>query len=110
MWLTSYIIKANEQNTVRGNVTYSNSDCVNVEGSSPYNGMKTIAPYGIMYNPALGETGVVIPTETGNMLLGVASFDEGLEQGELRLFSKGGAEIFLKNDGKVYINGSEVIT
>ena len=109
MWLTSYIIKANEQNAVRGNVTYSNSDCVNVEGASPYNGMKTVAPYGIKYNPAYGETGVVIPTETGNMLLGVTSFDEDLEQGELKLFSKGGAEILLKNNGKVYINGTEVI-
>ena len=37
----------------------------------------------------------------------IACENTEIEPGELLLFSKGGAEILLSNDGKVYINGKE---
>ncbi len=42
----------------------------------------------------------------GGYCAGLASAAEGaLEQGEVRLYSAGGAEIRLRNDGCVVING-----
>jgi len=40
--------------------------------------------------------------------LGVLADTEGLQEGEVKLSSAGGASIVLKNDGRVLINGREV--
>ncbi len=39
--------------------------------------------------------------------LGVLGQEQSLSEGELMLYSKGGASIVLKNDGRVLINGRE---
>ncbi|MGN0537252.1 MAG: hypothetical protein ACI4M3_04680 [Acutalibacteraceae bacterium] len=67
------------------------------------------APSGIAYAPPKGEQAVVVSTEAGTVCLGVLHENtERLEEGELMLYSAGGAVILLKNDGRVLINGREV--
>ena len=57
--------------------------------------------------PPAGESAVVLPLSDGEVELGVLSRAVGLDEGELMLYSKGGASIVLKNDGRVIINGQE---
>ena len=57
--------------------------------------------------PPTGQKAVVLPLDDGEVGLGVISSNAELEEGELMLYSKGGASIILKNSGKVLINGKE---
>ena len=58
---------------------------------------------------AEGESAVVLPLEDGEVCLGVVGSADGLEEGELMLRSKGGASLVLKNDGRVLVNGRELV-
>ena len=109
MWITNYIAKERSSNPVSGEITYGSAVKADVFASGEYNNMRVVSPYGVIYNPPVGATGVVLPTEGGNMLLGVCP-DENVDvnPGEVMLFSSGGASIVLKNNGKVLINGKEV--
>lgn len=60
-------------------------------------------PYGMAVCVPQGEQVVLLP-ESG-VCLGVINTAGGLLPGEVRLFSAGGAEILLKRDGTVVING-----
>lgn len=69
------------------------------------------APSGIVYAPAKGEQAVVVSTEAGTICLGTLhEIEEHLEEGELMLYSAGGASIVLKNNGQVLINGEPFIS
>lgn len=82
-------------------------------------GAKLFGPGGIVWVPRRGQNVLVIKTgslgEESCMVGAESSGGEGLEPGELRLFSEGCA-LELKNDGsvhisgKVYINGEELGT
>ncbi len=61
------------------------------------------APYGMAVCLPQGEKVVMLP-ESG-VCLGAVNNAEGLLPGEVRLFSAGGAEILLRADGAVVING-----
>ena len=50
---------------------------------------------------------MVLPLDDGEVSLGVLGQEQTLSEGELMLYSKGGASIVLKNDGRVLINGRE---
>ena len=109
MWITNYIAKERSSNPVSGEITYGSAEKADVFASGEYNNMRVISPYGIIYIPPVGTTGVVLPTEGENMLLGVCNEEKAdLSPGELMLFSSGGASIVLKNNGTVLINGKEV--
>lgn len=60
-------------------------------------------PYGMAVCVPQGENVLMLP-ESG-VCLGCINDAEGMEPGEVRLFSAGGAEICLKADGTVTING-----
>ncbi len=68
-----------------------------------------VAPSGIISCPIQSDDAVIIHTETGDMCLGVRTrmHNYDIEPGELVLYSMGGANIRLANDGKIYLNGSE---
>ncbi|MGN0459319.1 MAG: hypothetical protein ACI4RL_02160 [Ruminococcus sp.] len=109
MWITNYIAKERSSNPVTGEITGGSSVKADVFASGEYNNMRMAVPYGVIYNPPVGATGVVLPTERGNMLIGVCPDDDiDLDPGEVMLYSSGGASIVLKNNGKVLINGKEV--
>ena len=50
---------------------------------------------------------MVLPLDDGEIGLGVIADRTELEEGEVMLYSKGGASVILKNNGKVLINGEE---
>ncbi len=107
MWLLDYVTKNSFSKTdpSLGDVTSSNMGCVAVNSALEHRDMPIVAPFGIVYNPPLGERSVVLPLKGAHACVGVVSPDMGLEPGELMLYSKGGASIVLKNSGEVIING-----
>lgn len=107
MWLMDYLTKANGENSkgTWGSISQSNANSVAVNASSEYRELPVAVPYGIAYCPPVGESSVVLPLADGQICLGVAAQDKGLQPGELMLFSAGGASVCLKNDGSVVING-----
>lgn len=108
MWLLDYITKNSlkEAKSAKGDVTFSDADSVCVNSSLEHRNVPVVAPYGIYYNPPVGQQSVVLPVDGAFVSLGVVSNGtQSLSEGELKLCSKGGAEIVLKNDGTVLING-----
>ena len=71
--------------------------------SSSADGVYT--PFGFSSVAPTGENALVIPTQNGEMIAGYKMRTRVLEEGEVELFSKGGAYIILKNNGSVVING-----
>lgn len=110
MWLLDYITenKNNKKSAESGEVTYSNSEDMGVMSSNMFQSLKQVFPYGVVSVLPEGESAVVLPLKDNRLCLGTVSDNRGLEPGELLLYSKGGASIFLSNDGKVYINGEEI--
>ncbi len=107
MWLLDYVTKNSfsKSDPSLGDVTSSSLGNVAVNASLEHRDLPVVAPFGIVYNPPLGEKSVVLPVVGGQVCVGVVSPDMGLEPGELMLYSKGGASIVLKNSGEVIING-----
>lgn len=107
MWLMSYITKNSitSPNAVKGNVKKNSNDGIAVTSSGEHKRLKTCLPYGVVSIPPTGERAVVLPLDDGEVSLGVIAKNMGLEDGEVMLYSKGGASIILKNDGNVVING-----
>ena len=107
MWLLDYVTRNSFSKTEPscGDVTDFSMGNVAVNSSLEHRNMPVIAPFGIAYNPPVGETSVVLPLVKEQACLGVVAKDKNLEEGELMLYSKGGATILLKNDGTVVING-----
>ena len=69
--------------------------------------LKSCFPYGIVSVAPTGQRAVVLPLDDGEIGLGVIADRTELEEGEVMLYSKGGASVILKNNGKVLINGEE---
>lgn len=109
MWLTGYITKNSmgSKSAVRGNVSSSKSNRLSVESSCEHKQIRACTPYGLASVPPVGENAVVLPLEDGELSLGIIAKAHNLSEGEVMLFSKGGASIVLKNNGKVLINGRE---
>lgn len=99
MWLTKQVSTTNEAQVKSGEVLGGEYA---VQGESKYISPETIFPYGFLSVAAKGEKAVML----GDYCAGVAAAPEtSLNEGEVRLFSSGGAEIILKNSGEVIING-----
>lgn len=111
MWLTKYITKnsISTPNAVKGSVNRSDKNEIAVVSSGEHKRLKMCYPYGVVSVPPIGTNAVVLPLDDGEVGLGVISRSGKLEEGEVMLFSKGGASIVLKNNGKVLINGREVV-
>ena len=107
MWLVDYVTRNSFSKTDPscGDVTCSGMGNVAVNSSLEHRNLPVIAPYGIVYNPPVGEKSVVLPLTKEQACIGVVAPYKELEEGELMLYSKGGASIVLKNDGSVIING-----
>ena len=110
MWLMNYITKnsISSPNAVKGSVNRNDSDGTAVVSSGEHKRLKSCFPYGIISVPPRGERAVVLPLDDGEVGLGVIAANSSLEEGELMLYSKGGASIVLKNDGRVLVNGREL--
>ena len=109
MWLTRYLTNNSLSfpNAVKGELSAGSINGTAVAASGEHKELELCFPYGLVSVPPAGERAVVLPLEDGEAGLGVLSSGEGLEEGEVMLYSKGGASVVLKNDGRVIINGRE---
>lgn len=111
MWLSQYVTGnsfVSDHATV-GEVAGTRDQKVSVNATVDYRGVPIAAPYGVVSVPLTGASTVVMPTEAGQVCVGVIAYQsQDLQPGEVMLYSSGGASIVLKNDGRVLINGKAV--
>lgn len=107
MWLTDYVTKItlHKSKNGLGNVTSSTMGNVAVSAALEHRDLPVVAPYGVVYNPPENSKSAIVDVDGRYMCFGVVAPFKDLQPGELMLYSKGGASIVLKNDGRVLING-----
>lgn len=109
MWILERIVgNKNSTEAKSGEITNTDGNNISAVGTEEYSRLPMISPYGIISFPPKGEKTVVLSYDFGKVCLGALSYPTGLEEGEILLRSRGGAEIKLCNNGKVLINGREV--
>lgn len=100
MWLTERLAGEPPVKLISGQV--ENGRGFAVQADSRYSAPEQLFPYGFASSPEEGRQAVML----GGYCAGLASAPLGdLEEGEVRLYSSGGAEILLRSDGRVEING-----
>jgi hypothetical protein len=104
MWITNQIISAQRSRPAadRACVTGTGS----AQGVNDYRALPFAGPWGIAYLPPNAAQAVIVSTSAGDACIGALASDKGIKPGELYLYSAGGAEIYLKNNGEVEINGT----
>ena len=108
MWISKQISNACKfiKNTKIGKITSTqNADSITVQSDQEYRDLNNAAPFGIISIPPIGSKAVVTSTDQGFVYTGIINQKADLAPGELMLYSSGGANIILKNNGKVLING-----
>lgn len=101
MWLTKLGIRSGGTKLRRGAVSGTGNE-LRVQGESEYHYPEMLFPYGYTSAAEDGNRAVMLD----GVCAGIAASPDGeLAQGEVRLYSAGGAEILLKNNGEVVING-----
>lgn len=101
MWLTKQGARSAGTKLHRGQVSGAGED-LRVQGESEYHYPELLFPYGYSSAAEDGNRAVMLD----GVCAGIAASPDGqLSQGEVRLYSSGGAEILLKNSGEVVING-----
>jgi len=86
-------------------VSYADSSGFGVTGASRISSALTFAPRGIAYMPSVGDNLLLLPIEGRDTCVGALTNPTGLNPGELRLFSAGGASILLAANGNIHLNG-----
>ncbi len=101
MWLTRQGSRSSGARLRRGQVS-GTGEQLRIQGESEYHSPELLFPYG--YSAAAAEGGRALMLD--GVCAGMAAAPDGdLSQGEVRIYSAGGAEILLKNTGEVVING-----
>lgn len=110
MWITENLSKntINKPTATSGNVVVSEIGNTEIVASGLHRGLECVTPYGMFSIPPVSEKAVVLPLADKEVCVGVISEIASVQPGEILLRSKGGAEVYLKNDGSVYINGVKV--
>ena len=110
MWLSEKLASAaHVQAAQPGKVTLSEDDAFEAGAALRSRSVRQCAPYGYCVNTPVGAEVMLLSATDGQLALGVCKATEGLAAGEIRLTSKGGATLVLKNDGSVVINGGFII-
>ena len=81
-------------NTGFGAVTHSES-----------RGTPVFAPRGVMYRPCEGDRLLMLQVDGAETCVGCLSVPKGIESGEIKICSAGGAEAIFKNNGEIHLNG-----
>lgn len=105
MWLSKVISKTNDNaKAERGMVTISNDREIEIGASVLSRNVNSYAPYGYNAVAPAGEEVILVPSSDGQVALGTKVDVNCLENGEIKISSKGGASIVLKNDGTIMLN------
>ncbi len=94
-----------------GRVTNGIKSRVAAEGSSGTSMLSLVAPPGMEYVPHRDEDAVILSEDNRRLFMGIRMnrTENDLKAGELLLYSKGGASIYLTNDGEIMITGTVII-
>lgn len=103
MWISQQMIEAREAKPAADLAAVTGTGAA--QGADEYRSLPFAGPWGIAYQPPNAAQAVVVSTTAGDTCIGALAQDKGLKPGELMLFSSGGAEIYLKNNGEIEING-----
>jgi len=103
MWITQRMISAQTSKPAAQMAKVTGS--AQAQGANEYRSLPFAGPWGIAYQPPNAAQAVIVSTSAGDTCIGTLAADRGLQPGELLLYSSGGAEIYLKNNGDVVING-----
>lgn len=99
MWLTRRLRGAGEVKLSFGQVEDGG---LSVRGESLYVEPQQLMPYGLMSVAEAGRQAVMLEGYCAGV---TGAPDSDIRAGEVRLYSAGGAEIYLENSGRVIING-----
>lgn len=100
MWITRQLKRSDGVQVKSGQVT--GGDSFTVQGEQKYSAPEVLFPYGFSSLAGEGEKAVML----NGFCAGISSLpDPSLEEGEVLLYSAGGASILLKNTGEILING-----
>ena len=100
MWLTRQLSRDDAPRVTAGEVAGGSTFTVSGENAAQV--PETLFPYGFTSLPEQGEKAVLVD----GYCAGVSQTpDSALQEGEVRLYSAGGAEILLTRSGDVIING-----
>ncbi len=106
MWISKTISqKKPSELSQQGTVTLSSSDGIEASATDSGRDYPCYAPYGYTYTAPAGEEVLLVRTESGGAVSGSRMKTGVLPSGEIKIKSAGGAEIWLRNDGSVVING-----
>lgn len=110
MWISRMLSKSREaERAETGCITMGLGDLIEAGSTVNSRSIKAYSPYGYSFSAPEGEEVILVPSTDGNVALGTRTKNEELESGEVKISSKGGASIVLKNDGRVIINGAYII-
>jgi hypothetical protein len=103
VWISQQMIAA-QKTSAAADAARVTGD-TSAQGSNDYRQLVFAGPWGIAYQPPNAAQAVVVSTNAGDTCIGTIAEERGIGPGELLLFSAGGAEIYLKNNGEIEING-----
>ena len=78
---------------------------ISAQADSQFTSLPIYSPFGIYSLPPVNSTVLILAGQNGNVCLGNMQENIDIMPGEICIKSLGGAEIFLKNNGQVIING-----
>lgn len=109
MWISKKIADSSATRLAeKGKVTLSSNE-FEVSSTISQRSMESFAPYGYNSKAPIGEEVMLLPSVDGQAVIGSLCNNDTLESGEIKITSKGGAYILLKNDGTIELN-SVVVT
>lgn len=103
MWLSKRTVETQTVQTAKTGVVTTGGEEISVRTDMERRAPTVAVPYGMAVCLPQGEKVVMLP-ESG-VCIGAVNAADGLSPGEVRLFSAGGAQILLRADGAVVING-----
>ncbi|QAT48512.1 hypothetical protein EQM14_01245 [Caproiciproducens sp. NJN-50] len=103
MWISQKIIAAQSAKPSAELAKMTGSAAA--QGVNEYRGLPFAGPWGIAYQPPNAAQAVIVSTSAGDACIGTMAAGRDLKPGELLLYSSGGAELYLKNNGDIVING-----
>lgn len=105
MWMSKKIVATSENEVAeKGKVTLSDNQ-FEAGATVTKRNIDSYTPYGYQSVPPINEDIIMLESNDGAVVLGALNKNDGLESGEVKISSLGGAYIILKNNGDIVLNG-----
>lgn len=105
MWMSKKItLSQNGEIAEKGKVTLSENQ-IEAGATVTRRNIDCYSPYGYQSVPPVDEDVLMLPSNDGSVVLGTLNKCNDVESGEIKIVSKGGAYIILKNNGDIVLNG-----